>query len=356
VSTGFGFGAQSELASLEGPEATPTNGLVTASPAPTTSEVVLTTPVPNASPTPVPEMTPALTPAPDEGPPTSYEITSSIRPALGKAESDYELIWRNNCVGWRDDTTPDATGRCVFGNPSGSYTVALVGDSHGSALFPGVNEVAKAHGWKLIPYVKINCSFLDMPGLEWGGPPAVPYPECETWNRMVMSRLVKHPPDLVIISMSRWIYSSDPAAQTVTAQTGALTRMIGKIPKASKVVIIADPPLPTANKVPTCLSKPNPGFYDYRNCSYTRTTGFGSSMRQRERAAAKATGAGLIDLTDTICPGTGNCPVVQHDMIMWRDQHHLTATYSTSLGPAIDAQLVAILVAWARPSPSPTSS
>jgi peptidoglycan/LPS O-acetylase OafA/YrhL len=46
-------------------------------------------------------------------------------------------------------TSPNHLGKCVYGNPSGTYTVALVGDSHASALFPGVNEVAKAHGWKL---------------------------------------------------------------------------------------------------------------------------------------------------------------------------------------------------------------
>jgi hypothetical protein len=40
-------------------------------------------------------------------------------------------------------------------------------------------------------------------------------------------------------------------------------------------------------------------------------------------------------------------------MIVWRDEHHLTATFSTSLGPAIDAQLVAILNAWAGPTIAP---
>jgi hypothetical protein len=75
-------------------------------------------------------------------------------------------------------------------------------------------------------------------------------------------------------------------------------------------------------------------------------------MGTREVAASKATGAGLINLTSAICPGTGDCPVVINGMIVWRDEHHLTATFSTSLGPAIDAQLVAILNASAQPSPS----
>jgi hypothetical protein len=46
-------------------------------------------------------------------------------------------------------------------------------------------------------------------------------------------------------------------------------------------------------------------------------------------------------------------------MIVWRDQHHLTATFAASLAPAMDQQLVAILNAWdfpgavATPSPAP---
>ena len=150
--------------------------------------------------------------------------------------------------------------------------------------------------------------------------------------------------------MSRWIATAHGGDQNVTTETDALIRMIDKIPTSTRVVIIEDPPLPTAENVPECLSS---NLSDYRKCAYSRRVGFGSAMGTREKAAAKATGAGLIDLTAAICPGTGNCPVVINNMIVWRDEHHLTATFATSLGPAIDAQLVAILNAWASPTISP---
>ncbi len=174
---------------------------------------------PNATPTPIPEMTPALTPAPSRRRRRSYAITSAIRPALGNAATDYEQPWHDNCLGWQATTTPNTSSKCIYGNPSGTYTVALVGDSHASALFPGVNAVAKAHGWKLIPYLKINCSFLDLPDLVWYGPPSVPYPQCETWNNVVISKLQKNPPNLVIISMSRWIFTANTAEENVTTET-----------------------------------------------------------------------------------------------------------------------------------------
>jgi hypothetical protein len=111
--------------------------------------------------------------------PPRIAITSAIRPALGKAATDYEQPWHDNCLGWKATTVPVTSSKCIYGNPSGTYTVALVGDSHASALFPGVNAVAKAHGWKLIPYLKIDCSFLDLSDLIYYGPPSVPYPECD---------------------------------------------------------------------------------------------------------------------------------------------------------------------------------
>ena len=45
---------------------------------------------------------------------------------------------------------------------------------------------------------------------------------------------------------------------------------------------------------------------------------------------------------------------VMDGMIMFRDQHHLTATFAASLGPEIDRQLTALLNAWASPTASPS--
>ena len=355
VGTTFDFGAQSALAALDGPDpsSTPTPAVAaTPSPTPTMSSLAPRTVLTDATPTPIPEMTPALTPGPSSGPPSSYAVTSAIRPSLGKAATDYEQPWHDNCLGWKATTAPNTSSNCVYGNPSGTYTVALVGDSHASALFPGVDAVAKAHGWKLIPYLKIDCSFLDFNDLVYYGPPSVPYPECMAWNNNIVSKLQNSPPDLVIISMSRWIFTDNGAEENATAEGKALVRMIQKLPAGQRVVIIKDPPLPTNEKVPDCLSS---YLSDYRKCEYSQRVGFGSAMGTREEIAADGTGARLIDLTPEICPGTGNCPVVLDNMIMWRDEHHLTATFSTSLGPAIDAQLVAILDAWARPALAPGS-
>jgi hypothetical protein len=128
--------------------------------------------------------------------------------------------------------------------------------------------------------------------------------------------------------------------------------MIKQIPSSSRVAIIEDPPLPSLD-VPKCLSSyPT----DVLKCAYARNVGFGSAMGVRETTASKVTGAPVIALTDQICPGTGACPVVIDNMIAWRDPHHLTATFSHSLGPALDAKIVAILTGQAAPESSASAA
>jgi peptidoglycan/LPS O-acetylase OafA/YrhL len=345
VGSGFNLGAESALASLGGDDST----AVPATPRPTPNVWVLPgTLAPNAAPTAVPEMTPALTPGPTLPPPTSYAITSAIHPALGRAAGDYEQPWRDRCTAGERETLPSTAPKCIYGNPTGIFTVALVGDSHASALFPGVDAVALAHGWKLIPYLKFDCSFLDLRIVD--NTLKREYAECRTWNSTVLARLAANPPNVVLISMSRWINPLSYRDDTVEIESAALVRMIQKLPATSAVAIISDPPLP-ARDVPACL-----GTYtrDYRKCAYPRRVGFGWEIGSREQKAAAATGAGLIDLSSEICPGAGDCPVVIDNMIVWRDGHHLTATFATSLGPAIDAQLVDYLDRWTGPAPSPS--
>ena len=55
-------------------------------------------------------------------------------------------------------------------------------------------------------------------------------------------------------------------------------------------------------------------------------------------AAAAAANATLIDLSDAICPGDP-CQAVVRDMIVQRDDHHLTATFAVSLAPQLEAAL-----------------
>jgi hypothetical protein len=67
----------------------------------------------------------------------------------------------------------------------------------------------------------------------------------------------------------------------------------------------------------------------------------GSRPRVREKVAARLSGATLVDLSDVICPGKGKCPAVVDRMVVYRDDHHLTATFAASLAPVLGERLPA---------------
>jgi peptidoglycan/LPS O-acetylase OafA/YrhL len=284
------------------------------------------TPAPDATPRPTAQPTPKPTPGPTPKPtpqPTlsDYALSSDVQPALIDARGDKEQLWYDHCLAIEATITPRD---CVFGDPNGTYTIALVGDSHGSAMFPAFDWVARHNGWRLLTFVKVACPFLDIAVVS--SLLKREYTECAQWNEAVIARLKGAPPDLTVINMSHWIFPVDTSLGMVDF-SASLARMIGRL--SGKTVILADSPH-SAVDVPACLSA---NWWDIRPCA-TRKAQAMSQHAVLEGAAASAAGVALIDLAAQICP-SGPCMPVVNNMIVYRDSHHLTATFSASLGPEL---------------------
>jgi hypothetical protein len=218
----------------------------------------------------------------------------------------------------------------VYGDPEGTVTVALVGDSHAAHWFPAVERIAKARGWRLLIFTKASCVFVDMPIYS----PILKrqYTECEAWRPLVVERLIEANPDLTIVSSDRWLPTEIKADADPTRQGKAMARLLRQIPGA--IAIIGDTPASQVD-VPICLSQ---HAADISECSTSRLYAFGRQMLVRERAAAEAANATVVDLSDAICPGDP-CHAVIGDTIVQRDDHHLTATFAASLAGALEAAL-----------------
>lgn len=50
----------------------------------------------------------------------------------------------------------------------------------------------------------------------------------------------------------------------------------------------------------------------------------------------------LVDLTDQVCP-TATCLPVIGEVLVYRQSHHLTATYAATLAPALEGHLLPLL-------------
>ena len=92
--------------------------------------------------------------------------------------------------------------------------------------------------------------------------------------------------------------------------------------------------------VPECLSRHE---NDASQCSFPRAghTYLDEPLAKAEKAAAPEA-VRFVDLTRRLCPGDV-CQVVEGDTVMYRDNHHLTTSYSKSLaeplGDAVEAAI-----------------
>jgi peptidoglycan/LPS O-acetylase OafA/YrhL len=318
---------------------------------------------PNATPTPAPSAagptappptpTPTLMPwtaIPDVALPSGLPLPADVRPSLKLARTDEERILPDGCVTSLEGTRPAS---CVYGDPAGKVTVALVGDSHASHWFPALNVLANEHGWRLIPYVKVSCPFVDGPVLNPFT--KTEYVECETWRTSAIEAINRAHPDLVVVATAYLaIYPVDRDRRPQT-EGAAMAREIGKL-NAPAAIIVDNPR--TAVDIPACLSS-HPA--DVNACAIPRAAGFPAPFGILERVAAEASGSALVDLTATICPSMP-CPVVRDGMILYRDGNHLTATFVRSLADRFAAVLLPLLpggsgsTAGSPPPPSPSPS
>ena len=278
---------------------------------------------PAASPTGLPRATPAATPGP-------RRLPVGVKPALTKARNDRETIVRDKCSLAISGSKPPI---CFYGPKDATLTVALVGDSHAAHWFPALERLAVERGWRLVPFTKYSCPFVEL--RIWSAWLNREYTECEAWRANVVKAIRELGPDLVVVSGHRWFSTIVAGDDGATRQGEAMARLLVQLP--GRIVLLADTPL-SRYDVPACLSR---NLDDIRRCSTDRAYAFGSKPRARERVAARLTGATLVDLSDVICPGAGRCPAVVRRMIVYRDDHHLTATFAASLAPILGERLPA---------------
>jgi peptidoglycan/LPS O-acetylase OafA/YrhL len=285
---------------------------------------------PNGSAPPTPSSTPRPSLPVDVA--ASGALPPDVQPALADARSDEERLRADGCLAFERITVPPD---CTYGVAGAAFTVALVGDSHASQWFPALERLARHEGWRVVTFVKVACPFIDMRVSNTALKRE--YRECADFNEATLRRLADIRPDLTLVSMSRIaIHPMSPADDTVAAKGAAVGRMVGRIP--GRVAILVDTPY-AGRDVPACLSQ-HPSSVEA--CAIPRSVAFTDHLGGIESIAAKAAGAARIDLTKRICIGDP-CSVVVNDRIVFRDIGHLTATFSRSLAPALDAALATIL-------------
>ena len=283
------------------------------------------TTIPSAPPTPLATL-PPLAGAP---------VPADLVPPLEIAADDLPVIYANDCHLDVPSVTP---GDCVFGDPAGDVTVVLFGDSHAAQWFPALERLATERGWRLVSMTKSACATADID--IWADIVKRRYEECSRWREAALGRMATERPDLVVVSDSRGYKamvdgSAVPIAKVRDRWDAAAGRTLERLAALARhVVVIGDTPRAQSDP-PVCLSA---NLDDASACTIPFASAVKPDWTAGEAAVASGAGAEFIDPTAWICR-TDPCPAVIGRLLVFRDQHHLTATYARALAERLYARL-----------------
>lgn len=259
-----------------------------------------------------------------------FERSAAFVPALETARRDVPEIYANGCH--QRVEAADARG-CVVGargpHPP-ERTIMLIGDSHAASWVPALDDIGMARNWRIVVHTKSSCVVADQL-LELKH---LPYGQCSAWSGAVLDTLRTESPDLVLLAGRRdaRLAGIPDAAENHRKLTSSLARAISDLrARGYRVAAFRDVPQMPFDP-PACLAGGGECVADRSASSATPDALYD---------AADKSGAWRLDLTDGICAADG-CPAVVGNVLVWRDSHHLTKTYSRTLAPYLGRMLAEV--------------
>lgn len=227
---------------------------------------------------------------------------------------------------YRPQDDPELNTSCSFGSTDPDATrVALVGDSHAAMLIPGLRDRAAEMGWRLDVLVGNDGSWRDPAS-------AAPGSAQEAYLTALDDHLAEGDYDIVLTTARH-----DPARRAAVSEEirdSYVEVWNAALRRGTQVVAIQDNPLISQADL-DCVVSPQPGV-DPTSCAAPASAA--SDAGDDIVHAARDEGVPVVDLRDHFCTAD-SCPVVIGGVIVYRDLHHITATFSKTLGPYLVAAL-----------------
>jgi peptidoglycan/LPS O-acetylase OafA/YrhL len=254
-------------------------------------------------------------------------VPANLKPAVADA--------RNDRVRPQDDGCHLSLGSgvrqpvCTYGPATATRTVVLLGDSHALQWFPAVEDLAARNGWRLVSLTRSSCT---------PAPVAVVnaklhrrYVECDAWRSGALSRIDRLRPDLVLVT-SKTNYPGMLAGRPADPDRlwrEAWARLFAALrADAGRVVLLSD--TPTLSRDPLdCLTT-----RDVADCAEPPGIVLRDpDWRAGAESVARRAGVAVVDPTPWLC--ARRCPLIVGDLLVYRDNNHLTSAYAASLSPLL---------------------
>jgi len=242
------------------------------------------------------------------------------------------------CTYFADDwPAPADSEPCVYrrGAP-GAPVIGLVGDSHGQQWQPALEVLAERSDATIVRATRGGCPANDVTAFLRDETRRFRVErDCTEWRHVVYDELVEtYDPDVVVVGTrsfvrglevdGEYVYQDDPVH--LRAWTDGWDTTLDTLTAGGATVVVNQllPTLP--ERIPACLVDHGEG-----------TTACDVPMSVDDRigpyrdAVAELDGSNgglvqVIDPTTFACPG-GTCPAVIDDVVVHRDDNHLSATF-----------------------------
>jgi peptidoglycan/LPS O-acetylase OafA/YrhL len=239
---------------------------------------------------------------------------------------------------------------CEFGASNAAQTLVLFGDSHAMQWVNPMRTATDQEAWRLITIVRPGCAASDI------NPHHSDANRCKEWRTQAIDKIIALRPSAVVMSSYNGAaVEGDSSARTLMSieeiRSGTRWTLQKLAAAGITVVVLRDTPLPPFD-VPACVARRMVGkLRAGESCDFDATVALNAAAFSAEQAAA----AGLmniyfLDLDDIICPGR-LCPATQREIIVYRDDSHLTGTFAEAGAPTGRARRVQLL----RSTPAATS-
>jgi peptidoglycan/LPS O-acetylase OafA/YrhL len=258
-----------------------------------------------------------------------------------QANVDFRACQRNQTQG----PLGEVAVWCDVGDPDGSRTILLVGDSHAQHWAPAFNGAGLVKGWRVLITTRSACLVYDI--AIYNEHLELVDQSCRRWSKSVRQAIAAEPHvDLVVVGRAGF-YSERVRAEdgsTISDQasedklSAAATEFLATtLNYSDRVMIIEDTPWSPHN-VPDCLVATTPVHAD--DCDFEATMADAEIVllraEQEAVVAVSAERTSLASFDDLVCP-RGLCRAVTPDgLITYRDNNHMTSTYSRVIGEDLD--------------------
>lgn len=253
------------------------------------------------------------------------QVPANIDPPLFDAQAKEPEVYSNGCHLPVEVLEPRD---CVYGDPNSTTRVVLFGDSHAAQWFPAIRELADEHGWRLDVITKSGCptAVISQDNELRDG-------RCDGWRENVVEWVQREQPDLVVMAARAYGYLRGDNWEEGLTDTVEQMR-----PSVGQILLLGDTP-DQDPIVPDCLAE---NLSSVTQCLTTRENGVNLAVLEAEQSVAAAFGVHFEPTTDWVCTLTG-CPVIVGNLLVYRDDNHLTTNAVLLLKPYLDAVVAAAL-------------